>query len=397
MRAPALTVLIFTHDEARRDARPWGRQGSAAPIEAHLPEGRARPPPSQPQLLGGARRRSAPRSPHPRARLRRATRCAEHAPPGPGRRQATSRPSPGTEPALQQAGELLRALHLRRHQGNSARGGSTRSRSRARATRRASASDKIHTRHRPELTTQATWRKPRESGRRTWKLVLMKLRTIRCVADISSCAPGQATEDNLPHREFLYRLFQDEVERRDGNSSTSACCRAGFEDGKTIEDFDFPFNPEDPQGQGDRARHLRVRREGGERPACSVRPALGSPTSRRRWVTGLAGAGNDVLYVPRAPHALAARGPREGTAAYERRLHRSRHDRGPDRRRPGASRHWRGDEPSDLFEIVRRRYEPGSMIITSNREIGEWDPPSSATSARERRPWTGCSTTRRRS
>ncbi len=32
------------------------------------------------------------------------------------------------------------------------------------------------------------------------------------------------------------------------------------------------------------------------------------------------------------------------------------------------------DEPADLCEIVRRRYEHGSTIITSNRAIDEWTP-----------------------
>ncbi len=33
-----------------------------------------------------------------------------------------------------------------------------------------------------------------------------------------------------------------------------------------------------------------------------------------------------------------------------------------------------GDEPIDLYEIIRERYEQGSMIITSNRALEEWYP-----------------------
>jgi len=32
------------------------------------------------------------------------------------------------------------------------------------------------------------------------------------------------------------------------------------------------------------------------------------------------------------------------------------------------------DEPIDLYEIIRQRYERGSMIITSNRALKEWYP-----------------------
>ncbi|MEM9459379.1 MAG: ATP-binding protein, partial [Myxococcota bacterium] len=33
-----------------------------------------------------------------------------------------------------------------------------------------------------------------------------------------------------------------------------------------------------------------------------------------------------------------------------------------------------GEEPIDLYEVIRRRYEQASTIITSNRSIGEWAP-----------------------
>ncbi len=32
------------------------------------------------------------------------------------------------------------------------------------------------------------------------------------------------------------------------------------------------------------------------------------------------------------------------------------------------------DEPMDLYEIIRQRYERGSTVITSNRDVDEWYP-----------------------
>jgi DNA replication protein DnaC len=32
------------------------------------------------------------------------------------------------------------------------------------------------------------------------------------------------------------------------------------------------------------------------------------------------------------------------------------------------------DEPIDLYEVIRARYERGSMIVTSNRALEEWYP-----------------------
>src|SRR5688572_9825283 len=48
----------------------------------------------------------------------------------------------------------------------------------------------------------------------------------------------QAREDGLPYEEFLFRLLSDEVVRR-----------ANFEHAKTLEDFDFHFNPNVPKAK----------------------------------------------------------------------------------------------------------------------------------------------------
>src|ERR1041385_1972258 len=59
----------------------------------------------------------------------------------------------------------------------------------------------------------------------------------------------QAVDDNLSHGEFLLRLLSDEVERRDGKQLEQRVRRANFEHAKTLEDFDFPFNPNVPKAR----------------------------------------------------------------------------------------------------------------------------------------------------
>lgn len=59
----------------------------------------------------------------------------------------------------------------------------------------------------------------------------------------------QAVEDNLAHSEFLLRLFTDELERRDAKQLDQRLRRASFEHHKTIEDFDFAFNPNVPKAK----------------------------------------------------------------------------------------------------------------------------------------------------
>lgn len=37
-------------------------------------------------------------------------------------------------------------------------------------------------------------------------------------------------------------------------------------------------------------------------------------------------------------------------------------------------RPMRDDEPMDLYEVIRQRYEQGALVITSNRALEEWPP-----------------------
>ncbi len=59
----------------------------------------------------------------------------------------------------------------------------------------------------------------------------------------------EATDDNLTHAEFLYRLLSDEVERRESKQLDQRLRRANFDSGKTLEDFDFAFNPKAPKAR----------------------------------------------------------------------------------------------------------------------------------------------------
>jgi DNA replication protein DnaC len=54
----------------------------------------------------------------------------------------------------------------------------------------------------------------------------------------------EAADDSLTYQEFLYRLMKDEVERRDAQQLDQRVRRANFEHQKTLEDFDFHFNPQ---------------------------------------------------------------------------------------------------------------------------------------------------------
>jgi len=59
----------------------------------------------------------------------------------------------------------------------------------------------------------------------------------------------EATDDALAHTEYLYRLLHDEVERRESKQLSLRLRRASFDGMKSLEDFDFHFNPMIPKAK----------------------------------------------------------------------------------------------------------------------------------------------------
>ncbi|HNH47408.1 MAG TPA: ATP-binding protein, partial [Myxococcota bacterium] len=55
------------------------------------------------------------------------------------------------------------------------------------------------------------------------------------------------SDGTLPVEEFLRRLLQDEVDRRDGKQLDLRLRRAAFEHERTLEGFDYTFNPTIPR------------------------------------------------------------------------------------------------------------------------------------------------------
>lgn len=180
---------------------------------------------------------------------------------------------------------------------------------------------------------------------------------------------GQAVDDGLDHHEFLYRVLYDELERRDVKRLKVRLDRANFEAGKTLEDFDFLFNVRIPKGKViDLAachfveRHESVMLVGPTGVGKShLAQAIGHRAVRR---------GHDVLFVT-ANQLFAQLRAGRGDGTYDRRLSRLANiellivdDLG--------LRALRGEEPEDLHELVRQRYERGSWVLTSNRAMTEW-------------------------
>jgi DNA replication protein DnaC len=178
----------------------------------------------------------------------------------------------------------------------------------------------------------------------------------------------QAVEDNLSHTEFLMRLLSDEVDRRGAKQLDQRIRRASFEHKKTLEEFDFYFNPDVPKAKIlELANCAFVDRH--ENVLLFGKTGVGKSHIAQALGHRACLAGHAVLYVAATDMLRQLRAAR-GDGTYDRRLLRFTT---PDLLLVDdlGLRPLSGEEPLDLYEIIRHRYQRGSIVITSNRDAEE--------------------------
>ena len=198
------------------------------------------------------------------------------------------------------------------------------------------------------------------------KLKALRLSGILATLEVRN---RQAIEDQLSHVEFLERLLEDEVERRAQKQLDLRLRRAAFTTEKTLEGFDWTFNPTINRQQIlDLATGQWVERK----EACLLVGPSGTGKSHLAQALGHEACrrGYDVLFTTVAKLLAHLHGGRaDGT--YERRL--------ATYLRPDllilddfGLRPLRGRELEDLYEVINERYERGAILVTSNRDYDEW-------------------------
>jgi DNA replication protein DnaC len=179
----------------------------------------------------------------------------------------------------------------------------------------------------------------------------------------------QAIAEQWSYIEFLTRLAQDEVERRGQKQLELRIRRGGLTTTKTLESFDFHFNPTiNRQQVYDLATCEFVRGR------------------RNVLICGQTGVGKSHL-----AQALAHEAARKGfdclyTSAHQMlvQLHAGRADGSYERRlasyvKPAllvlddfALKPLPPLGSEDLYDVINERYERGSIVLTSNRAPSEW-------------------------
>jgi DNA replication protein DnaC len=179
----------------------------------------------------------------------------------------------------------------------------------------------------------------------------------------------QAIDGQWSFIEFLARLLEDEVERRGQKQLALRLRRATVNSTKTLESFDFTFNPSVKRQQVLQLASCDYIRQKHNVLICGP-SGVGKSHLSQALAHEACRQGFDVLFV--------------NTHKMLQHIHGGRADGSLERRqqlylRPDllvlddfGLKPLTSPAPEDLYDIINERYEKGSIMLTSNRAPAEW-------------------------
>ena len=179
----------------------------------------------------------------------------------------------------------------------------------------------------------------------------------------------QAEDNRLGHIEFLALLLDDEIDRRQSKMLAQRLHRARFEEQKTLEEFDWSFNPQIPAEQ---LRNLATCTFVERRESVLLCGPVGVGKTHAAQALGHAAcrAGYTVLFTKTTALLRDLAGGR-ADGSWEPRLRKYLQsdvlvldDFG--------MREFSSSQAEDLYELICERYRSGSMVVTSNRRPRDW-------------------------
>lgn len=198
-----------------------------------------------------------------------------------------------------------------------------------------------------------------------------KLKALRLsgILDTLEARAKLAADQHLGFVEFLDLVLQDEIERREAHRLAQRLRRAAFEEEKTIEGFDFSFNPHLP------ARQIK------DLATCQF-------LAKKLNVILVGPAGTGKTHISQG---LGHSACRQGysvrflkTNQFYRLLAAARADHSWEKRLKQfvtpdvlilddfGLKPLSAQQADDLQELVDQRHLKGGFILTSNRRVAEW-------------------------
>ena len=181
----------------------------------------------------------------------------------------------------------------------------------------------------------------------------------------------QAQKDGLGFTQFLELLLEDEVQCRANKRLTGRITKARFEEAKSLEEFNFHFNPKVPtQYIHDLATCRFIERK--ESIIFCGPVGVGKTHLAQALGHQACRLGYSVLF-SKASRLLSDLGGGRADGTWEKRL---RCYLKPDLLilDDFAMKELTKSQAEDFYELIDQRYRSGSMIATANRSPEDWYP-----------------------